>query len=134
MDATGVPQLQIAYAALQPAAPAFAAAFYRHLFTLEPELQRICRGDERARRWLLATLDELIATLDTWALAARYTRALGAGLAQRGLQQRHYTSIGVALLAALHDELGAAFTLEQQIAWARTYAALAEMMSDATAG
>jgi hemoglobin-like flavoprotein len=112
----------------------FAAAFYRHLFTLEPELPRICGGDERAQRWLLATLDELIATLDTWAVAARYAQALGAGLAQRGLQQRHYTSIGVALLAALRDLLGATFTLEDQIAWARTYAALAEVMSDATAG
>lgn len=126
-------QVQASYTSLGARLPDLAAAFYGYLLNLEPGLGVVCAGDVSAQYALVATLDELVGVLHHWALAARYARSLAQGLARRGINGRHYTVIGVALLAALREQLGPAWTLDLQVAWARTYARVAEVMHDTTA-
>lgn len=125
-----VQQVQASYTTLGARLPDLAAAFYGHLLALEPGLRAACTGDASAQYALVATLDELVGVLHRWELAARYARALARGLARRGVNGRHYTAIGVALLAALRDQLGPLWTLDLQVAWANTYARVAEVMHD----
>jgi hemoglobin-like flavoprotein len=48
-----------------------------------------------------------------------------------GVQPEHYHTVGAALLWALEQECGAAFTSEVREAWATAYSVLAEIMTTA---
>ncbi len=50
-----------------------------------------------------------------------------------GVQEKHYGSVGSALLWTLEQGLGAAFTPEVKSAWSETYALLAGVMQEASA-
>lgn len=62
---------------------------------------------------------------------ARLTREF-AGLGRRhvgyGVREDDYDDVGAALLMALHERFGEAFTLELEQAWASVYGDLAEAM------
>ena len=58
-------------------------------------------------------------------------QALGRRHVQYGVQPEHYQTVGAALLWALEQELGAAWTPAVREAWTTAYTVLAELMTAA---
>jgi len=102
--------------------------FFTHLFHLSPEMADVLNGDvamlHRKFNSTLATLknarylDKISASIEAMAL-----RHVG-----YGAEIHHFTPFRQALLMALHDILGDAFTPEQQSAWEETFDAITEVM------
>ena len=121
--------VQQSYATVQDQLPALGNAFYVHLFAAEPDLRALFTTDLALQQTKFT--DELseivwsVTNLDTF--VARATD-LGARHLDHGTRARHYAPVGEALLAALADVLGAAFTAETREAWTLAYNLVAETM------
>jgi nitric oxide dioxygenase len=121
--------VQQSYAEVQEHLPALARAFYAHLFALDPEIEALfTTAPEIQQAKFIDELNEIV-----WSVAnldAFVTRAsdLGARHLAYGTRARHYGPVGAALLAALADTLGSAFTDETHEAWSLAYNLVAETM------
>jgi hemoglobin-like flavoprotein len=109
-----------------------AALFYARLFDLDPSLRSLVTGDrvEQGRK-LMAMLAAAVASLEQLDRIAPALRAVGARHADHGLRERHYPTVGVALLWTLEKCLGESFTAGIRTAWDKTYALLAHTLADA---
>jgi hemoglobin-like flavoprotein len=112
--------------------PPAAALFYENLFSADPRLQPLFKGDmaqqgERLMRMIgaaVAGLDDLPALQPVLADLAR--RHVG-----YGVQEAHYATVGAALLQTLSQGLGEKFTPAVREAWTQVYGLLSEVMIDA---
>jgi hemoglobin-like flavoprotein len=103
--------------------------FYDRLFELAPETRSLFPDDlEALRSSFLATLTELVASLDELPDFALQTRALGARHRGYGAQAAHFAVVRDALLETLADSLGDDFTEEHAAAWGQAYDLVAEVM------
>ena len=119
---------------VQPCADAAAEAFYSRLFELDPALRGLFGGDLRAQsRKLAFTINMAVAGLDRMESLAPALRELGRRHAGYGVEERHYTTVGAALLDTLAAGLADAFTPAVREAWTETYRALAETMKSGAA-
>ncbi|AHG91850.1 globin [Gemmatirosa kalamazoonensis] len=109
---------------------ALASRFYRHLFELDGAAAGLfATVDMTAQRAKLArTLGVIVATLDDPDALLPVIGALGKRHVGYGVEQRHYDTVGDALLWALRDTLGTAFTPEVHDAWAEAYTLVASVM------
>ena len=100
--------------------------FYRRLFELEPSLRPLFRADMRAQgARLMATLRDVVGSLDQLERVLPALRELGRRHAAYGVRPEHYATAGEALIWTLEQGLGAAFTRETRRAWIDAYAGLA---------
>lgn len=110
-----------------------AAAFYGHLFRIEPDARALFRNDMAVQgRKLAETLDTIVDALDSPEVLLPAARDLARRHVAYGVQAHHYDAVGAALLATLSDLLGGAFSVEERTAWERLYAAIAAEMTAAT--
>ena len=122
------------FAKVVPIAPQTAALFYGRLFTLDPSLKPLFKGDmtEQGRK-LMATIGTAVANLDRLETIVPAVQDLGRRHASYGVQPTHYDTVASALLWTLGQGLGDAFTQPVKAAWTEAYTILATVMMDAAA-
>jgi len=124
--------VQDSFAIVAPIADDAAALFYRRLFELDPSLQGMFRGDmAEQRRKLMQMLTAAVKGLDRLDQLVPVVQDLGRRHATYGVEDRHYETVGAALLWTLEKGLGKAFTPETKEAWATVYGILATTMQAA---
>lgn len=111
-----------------------AALFYGKLFELDPSLTHLFKGDmvEQGRK-LMNMMATVVARLDEVGEIVPAVQALGRRHVGYGVEDRHYETVGRALLWTLATGLGAAFTDEVREAWTAAYVTLAGVMKEAAA-
>ena len=134
MNAEQVRLVRESFEKVVPIADAAAALFYGRLFDLDPSLESLFKGDmvEQGRK-LMQMIGVAVKGLDRLEQVLPAVRVLGARHAGYGVRERHYDTVGRALIWTLKKGLGDDFTPETEAAWAETYAALAGVMKEAQA-
>ncbi|MBX9701469.1 MAG: hypothetical protein K2X74_18690 [Acetobacteraceae bacterium] len=133
MTPTQISLLRESFAAVTPIAEEAAALFYERLFTLDPGLRPLFAGTDMAAqgRKLMQALAYVVGALDAPANMLAALRSLGERHAGYGVEERHYATVGQALLWTLGQGLGARFTPAMHEAWAAAYAVVSVTMIDA---
>lgn len=121
--------VQDSFELVVPIADTAAELFYNRLFELDPSLRSLFRGDMREQgRKLMQMLAAAVAGLDRLETIVPAVRALGRRHAGYGVAERHFETVGEALLWTLAQGLGPAFTTEVRAAWTAVYGVLAAQM------
>lgn len=124
--------VQESFAAVMPIADDAAALFYRRLFELDPSLERMFKGDmTEQRRKLMQMLTAAVKGLDRLDQLVPVVEDLGRRHAGYGVADKHYDTVGAALLWTLEKGLGNAFTPQVKDAWIAVYGLLAGTMKNA---
>ena len=102
---------------------------YERLFTLDPSLRLLFRGDMVAqeRKWI-STLTLMVRNLDRPAPIMPVVQELGRRHRSYGVRASDYALVGESLLWSLGQVLGEAFSEEMRQAWHKAYLLLAELM------
>jgi hemoglobin-like flavoprotein len=120
---------------LEAHADEFATSFYGRLFALAPETRALV-PDEMSQQ-LRKFVDEVsfagMAVADLPVFVER-ARDLGARHHRYGVRPSHYEVAEQALLGALADVLGPAWSPATMFAWQRLYRLMAETMLEGSAG
>src|SRR5215207_2566617 len=113
-----------------PIADIAAELFYGRLFELDPALRPLFPQSDMTeqKRKLMQMLTVAVRGLARFDELRPALEAMGARHAGYGVVERHYETVGAALIWTLARGLGAAFTPEVQHAWATTYFTIAEVM------
>ena len=119
-------------ATLPPVVPdpsGFAQAFYAHLFQRAPGLRTLFPADMTQQEMkLVQTLGVVAAGLDEPEQLSGLLADLGRRHRGYGVKFAHYIEVGEALVAALADVNGDAFTDEARASWHRLYTWIAQQM------
>lgn len=107
-----------------------ATSFYEHLFEIDKGAARLfAHVDMPSQRVKLAqSLAVVVHALDEPERLLPAVGALGKRHAHYGVEDRHFDSVGDALLWALGDALGEDFTPATREAWAEAYTIVASVM------
>ena len=109
-----------------------AELFYGRLFDLDPNTRPLFRGDLREQgRKLMTVIGTAVSGLRRFEALLPALRELGRRHAGYGVTEAHYDTVAAALLWTLEQGLGARFTPDARMAWARAYALLAGAMKEA---
>src|SRR5688572_22826292 len=121
--------VQASWKQVVPIADQAAHLFYGRLFELDPKLRTLFKEDMgEQRRKLMAMLAAAVEGLDRPQALLPVLRELGRKHLGYGVEPRDYGTVGAALLWALEQGLGAAFTAEAREAWTETYSLVASTM------
>jgi hemoglobin-like flavoprotein len=132
MTPAQVAYVQQSFAQVCTRADTVAARFYQRLFALDPSVRPLFPDDLTAQgRKLMDMLGLVVGGLPRLDTIRPAVQALGQRHVPYGVQPEHYNTVGAALLWALEQECGAAFTPEVREAWAAAYTVLAEIMTTA---
>ncbi len=116
-----------------PIADTAADLFYGRLFELDPTLRKMFPEDMKAqKKKLIAMLGAAVAGLSIVNELMPVVRDLGKRHVGYGVQERHYKTVGAALLWTLEQGLGAAWTPALKDAWVEVYTALSGAMIEAS--
>lgn len=108
--------------------------FYGRLFTLDPSLRPLFKGDiKRQGALLMAMINTAVNGLDRLNEIVPAVQQLGRRHADYGVRSEHYTTVATALLWTLEQGLGEAWTPPLKEAWTACYGLLAEVMLKAAA-
>src|SRR5262245_32315747 len=125
--------VQHSFTAIVPIADDAAALFYQRLFELDPSLEKMFRGDmKEQRRKLMQMLTAAVKGLDRLEQLVPVVQDLGRRHGGYGVTDRHYDTVGAALLWTLEMGLGSGFTPDVAEAWAEVYGLLAATMKEAS--
>lgn len=109
-----------------------AGIFYAHLFVIDPSTKPLFKGDMLAQQQkLMQTIAVVVNNLNDLSTIVPAIQSLGKRHVAYGVNVSHWDSVGQALLWALADTFGDAFTLEVHDAWAAAYALIAQTAIDA---
>jgi hemoglobin-like flavoprotein len=115
-----------------PIAPQAAALFYVNLFEADPQLRALFKGDMvQQGHALMQMLETAVGLLDRPEVLVPALQELGRRHAGYGVQERHYDTVGAALLKTLRQGLGAAWGPEVAGAWTEVYGLVAGTMKEA---
>jgi hemoglobin-like flavoprotein len=121
--------VQQSFRLVEPIADTAAELFYSRLFEVDPSLRHLFRGDMREqRRKLMQMLTVAVRGLDQLDAIVPAVQALGRRHVGYGVQPQHFDTVGAALLWALAQGLGPAFTTDVRNAWAAVYDILSSVM------
>ena len=110
--------VQSSFEQVKPIADVAATLFYGRLFDLDPNLERLFKGDLHTQgRMLFQVMGVIVGGLDDLDELAPSMQALGKRHAGYGVEDHHYKTVGAALLWTLERGLGSAFTVEVKAAW-----------------
>ena len=124
--------VQETFEKVRPIADAAASLFYDRLFTLDPSLRALFRGDMKEQgQKLMQMIGMAVKGLDRLNELVPAVENLGRRHAGYGVQTEHYETVGAALLWTLEQGLGADFTEDVKEAWATVYGVLAGVMQQA---
>lgn len=115
-----------------PISEAVARDFYDRLFAKCPHLRMMFAKDMASQRQkLMLTLTAIVADLDHLDRLVPMVTELARRHAGYGVRDEHYPPVGIALIEALRQALGARFTPAVEAAWGAAYAVLADAMIQA---
>lgn len=119
-----------------PIADSAAQLFYDRLFAIDPTTRPLFRSANLAaqRDKLMRALAAAIAALDRLETLVPALEDLGRRHVRYGVVDRHYESVGAALLWTLERGLGTAWTGDVAAAWAAAYQFIAGTMRRAATG
>lgn len=126
--------VQQSFTKVVPIADQAAALFYQRLFSLDPTLQPLFRGNmEEQGRKLMKMIGTAVNGLDDLDALVPAVQDLGRRHVGYGVEDGHYDTVGAALIWTLEQGLGDAFTSPVREAWVTVYGILASTMKDAAA-
>ena len=132
MTPTQIDTVKTSFAAVLPIADQAGMLFYQRLFTVDPSLRPLFKGDIEAQsRLLMRMIATAVNGLDRLETIVPAVQALGVRHAGYGVAEANYRTVGDTLLWTLEQGLGPAFTPEVSEAWAAAYTLLAETMKTA---
>ncbi len=109
-----------------------AAAFYDRLFTVDPSLKPLFKGDMQSQgRKLMTAIGTVVAALDRLDTVLPTVQDLARRHVGYGVKDSHYATVGGALLDTLASAFGDEFTPELRDAWATAYGILSGAMIEA---
>lgn len=121
--------VQQSFAEVKPIAAAAADLFYTRLFTLDPTLRPMFKGEmTRQGQMLMSMIGAAVNGLRNLDKLAPVVRQLGARHTDYGVRTEHYATVGSALMWTLERGLGDKFTPDVRDAWAGAYKLLSEVM------
>jgi methyl-accepting chemotaxis protein len=123
--------VQASFEKVAPIAEAAAEMFYSRLFQLDPTIKDLFKGDmkEQGGR-LMAMIATAVAGLNDLDKLVPSVKMLGQRHTGYGVVDKHYDTVGEALLWTLEQGLGADFTPDVKEAWTAIYTLLAEVMME----
>jgi hemoglobin-like flavoprotein len=129
---TEVALVQKSWKQVTPISNTAAELFYGKLFSLDPTLKPLFKGDmkEQGRR-LMTMISTAVNGLGRLEAIVPAVQELGRRHHAYGVKPEHYETVGAALLWTLGHGLGEEFTPEVERAWVSTYGVLAKTMKDA---
>ncbi len=121
--------VQATFADVKPIATTAAELFYNRLFTLDPALRPLFKGDMGQQgQMLMSMIGAAVSGLKDLERLAPVVRQLGARHVRYGVQAQHYATVGSALLWTLEQGLGDKFTPAVRDAWTQAYTLLSDVM------
>ena len=113
-----------------PIADTAATLFYQRLFEIDPSTRPLFSGTDMPEqgRKLMQMIGLALNGLDQPTESLQSVAHLGARHLNYGVTDKHYDSVGEALLWTLGQGLGESFTPEVKEAWATVYGLLADRM------
>ena len=121
--------VQASFADVKPIATTAAELFYNRLFTLDPALRPLFKGDMGQQgQMLMSMIGAAVSGLKDLERLAPVVRQLGARHVRYGVQAQHYATVGSALLWTLDQGLGDKFTPAVREAWTAAYTLLSDVM------
>ena len=110
-------------------APQAAELFYHNLFTADPSLKPLFKGEmpEQGKK-LMQMIGAAVGKLNDLPTLVPILQGLGKRHAGYGVEDSHYQTVGAALLKTLGQGLGADFTEEVKEAWTAVYTVMADVM------
>jgi hemoglobin-like flavoprotein len=117
---------------LTPMAETAARLFYRRLFEIHETTRPLFKTTNLAeqRQKLIQALAVVVQGLDHLEALVATLADLGRKHVQYGVTERHYESVGAALLWTLEQGLGSEWTLEAEAAWSSAYLLLSGVMRE----
>ena len=108
--------------------------FYNKLFDLDPSLKSLFKVpiDEQVDK-LYSTISFAVRGLDDLPAITPIISRLGKQHVKYGVKDKHYDTVGAALIWTLEQTIGQDFCNDTRIAWLTTYEMLANVMKDAAA-
>jgi len=136
MTPTQVETIRASWVQVEPISDEVASLFYGRLFDLDPMIRRVFRWTDMVqhKKILMQTLAVVVRGLDRFEELVPAIEALGRRHATYGAREAQYDTVGEALLWALREGLGDAFTPDVREAWAEAYYTLASVMIGAASG
>jgi hemoglobin-like flavoprotein len=129
LSPSDVAVIRSSFLLLQPHARVAGLTFYRHLFGMDPSLRGLFHHNiEDQSANLMEMLGSAVGLLEQPAVLHRVLLSLGRRHAGYGVEDRHYETVGAALLKTLAECLGGSFTTEVKNGWAAIYAIIAQTM------
>jgi hemoglobin-like flavoprotein len=120
---------------LRPIPRGVGRAFYETLFTLDPSLKPLFKGDLDAQgAMFVSALGLAVARLDDAHAGDRPLRDLGVRHAPYGLTDAHFATFREALVRTLRVQLGESFSEAHASAWSTAFDRIGLVMRDAAAG
>lgn len=124
--------IQNSFAKVEPIADKAADIFYTKLFEYDPSLRRMFKiGMDEQGRKLMAVLKTAVGGLNDLNALVPVLQNLAKAHVPYGVKAEDYTPVGNALLYALKQGLGPAFTPEVRQAWVDLYRLVANTMREA---
>lgn len=109
-----------------------AELFYSRLFTLDPSLKPLFKGDMKDQgRKLMAAIATVVMGLTELPKIVPIAQDMGRRHVGYGVKDNHYDTVAAALLWTLEQGLGKEFTPEVRDAWTGAYTTLASVMKTA---
>jgi hemoglobin-like flavoprotein len=129
LAAQDIMMVRTSFSLVVPIQDVVAGLFYDRLFIIAPELRRLFPDDLTAqKRKLMALLSTCVGKLQYFSTFAPVVKGLGARHVAYGANTEHYAIVGEALMWALKQGLGGAFTPEIRAAWTKVYEVIAATM------
>ena len=117
-----------------PIADTAAEMFYARLFSMDPSLQSLFKGDMKAQgRKLMSMIGTAVNGLSKVDELVPAVQDLGRRHVKYGVKDAHYDTVADALLWTLQQGLGDGFTPDVKAAWVAVYGVLAGTMKEAAA-
>jgi hemoglobin-like flavoprotein len=126
--------VQDSFAKVAPIADIAADLFYDRLFSIAPQARSLFSRDlAQQKRKLIQMLTTAVTNLNQVEKIIPAVEDLGRRHVGYGVTSNYYGPVGIALLWALEEGLGSAFTPEVKDAWIATYNIIADAMKRAAA-
>ncbi len=124
--------IQSSFAKVEPIAEQAAEIFYNKLFEYDPSLRRLFKADMKDQgQKLMAVLKVAVGSLNDLNGLVPTLQSIAKTHTKYGVKVDDYTPVGNALLYALSQGLGPAFTPELRQAWIDVYQVIADTMRQA---
>lgn len=130
MDENTIRMLEQSFAEFAKGKDASAALFYERLFVLDPSLRKLFTStDMKAQHMkLMAALGLVAGKLRTLGEIVPVLEGLAVKHVAYGVEERHYETVGAALIQTLSLSFGSRFTPELREAWLGVYGTVSGVM------